>query len=107
MGLERRHRPSHGHHVPVDRLARRARTFGPVPAAELSDDDWQHVLMAPTLVGLPDVLASHLAHVLSFDEYVIAVLGHLSWRTPFAEHMGPAGSWLDEPDERVPALRGL
>jgi len=50
--------------APWDRLARRARTFGSVPATELSDDDREHVLVAPTLVGLPDGRAGHLVHVL-------------------------------------------
>jgi hypothetical protein len=50
--------------APWDRLARRVRTFGPLPATDLDEDDREHVLTAPTLVGLPDGRASHLLHVL-------------------------------------------
>ena len=34
---------------------------------------------------------------MSFDQYVIAVLGHLAWRTPFAENMEPWEHW--SPDQ--------
>jgi hypothetical protein len=44
---------------------------------------------------------------MSFDEYVIAVLGHLAWRTPFAEDMGPFDAWADEPDADSRRLRAL
>ena len=55
--------------------------------------------------GMPQGLYSELdrrAHVygMSFDQFVIAVLGHLAWRTPFAEDMEPYDSWL--PPEQAP-----
>ncbi len=55
--------------------------------------------------GLPEALhreLSHRAHRygMSFDQYVVAVLGHLAWRTPFAEDMEPRDDWA--PD-RAPA----
>lgn len=37
---------------------------------------------------------------MSFDQYVIAVLGHLAWRTPFAEDCGPFEDWDPESDSR-------
>jgi hypothetical protein len=33
---------------------------------------------------------------MSFDQYVIAVLGHLAWRTPFAEDLEPEESWYPD-----------
>ena len=40
---------------------------------------------------------------MSFDQYVIAILGHLAWRTPFAEDIEPWDQWL--PDESGPKRR--
>jgi hypothetical protein len=53
--------------------------------------------------GMPNALYHELdararRYGMSFDQYVIAVLGHLAWRTPFAEDMEPWESWL--PDSR-------
>jgi hypothetical protein len=46
---------------------------------------------------------------MSPDQYVIAVLGHLAWRTPFAEDMEPFEDWLPPTDELPgqPGLRAL
>ena len=53
--------------------------------------------------GMPETLQAELRgraqrYGMSFDQYVIAVLGHLAWRTPFAEDMEPWKGW--DPDER-------
>jgi hypothetical protein len=47
---------------------------------------------------MPDALRNQLdaramQYGMSFDQYVIAVLGHLAWRTPFAEDMRPWQDW--------------
>jgi hypothetical protein len=39
---------------------------------------------------------------MSVDQYVIAVLGHLAWRTPFAEDMEPWEGWT--PAEAAPVV---
>lgn len=57
------------------------------------------------VTGMPDALHRELSHRaqrygMSFDQYVIAVLGHLSWRTPFAEDMEPWDDWDPERTER-------
>lgn len=56
--------------------------------------------------GMPDALRIELdaratRYGMSFDQYVIAVLGHLAWRTPFAEDMEPWQDW--EPQGRASA----
>lgn len=48
--------------------------------------------------GMPEHLMGELTqrarhYGMSFDQYVIAVLGHLAWRTPFAEDLGPWEQW--------------
>ncbi len=58
-----------------------------------------------TVTGLPAALHSELdarAHRygMSFDQYVIAVLGHLAWRTPFAEDMEPWEGWCPDEESR-------
>lgn len=58
------------------------------------------------ITGMPDALHIELdararRYGMSFDQYVIAVLGHLAWRTPFAEDMQPWEDW--DPDEPSPA----
>lgn len=54
-----------------------------------------------SIAGMPDALHMELnsrAHRygMSLDQYVIAVLGHLAWRTPFAEDMQPWENWDPE-----------
>ncbi len=39
---------------------------------------------------------------MSFDQYVVAVLGHLAWRTPFADDLGPR----ERPGTRTGRRRG-
>ncbi len=48
--------------------------------------------------GMPEALFGQLAqrarrYGMTFDQYVVAVLGHLAWRTPFAEDMEPRDDW--------------
>jgi len=62
--------------------------------------------------GMPEALYGELSsravhYGMSFDEFVIAVLGHLAWRTPFAEDMAPYDSWVSDPGERPPRLRSV
>ncbi|MHB1474189.1 MAG: hypothetical protein ACYCV4_11325 [Dermatophilaceae bacterium] len=51
---------------------------------------------------MPEALDVELRHRaekygMSHDQLVIAMLGHLAWRTPFAEDMGPWDAW--DPDQ--------
>ena len=51
--------------------------------------------------GMPEALNMELGararqYGMSYDQYVIAVLSHLAWRTPFAEDMEPWEQWLPE-----------
>jgi hypothetical protein len=65
--------------------------------------------------GMPESLHGELqarAHRygMSFDQYVVAVLSHLAWRTPFAEDLGPWESWAETAEESgasVAALPGV
>ena len=55
-----------------------------------------------SISGMPEALHVELSrrahrYGMSFDQYVIAVLGHLAWRTPFAENMEPCEHW--SPDQ--------
>jgi hypothetical protein len=54
-----------------------------------------------SVTGMPDALHREIEHRarrygMSFDQYVIAVLGHLAWRTPFAEDLEPEESWYPD-----------
>jgi hypothetical protein len=60
------------------------------------------------VTGMPEALHGELSgraqrYGMSFDQYVIAVLGHLAWRTPFAEDMEPWQDWDPERPERTVA----
>lgn len=59
------------------------------------------------LTGVPHALDRELRHRaerygMTLDQFVIAVLGHLAWRTPFAEDLAPWEDWVPE-DTRRPA----
>ena len=42
---------------------------------------------------------------MSLDQYIVAVLGHLAWRTPFADDLEPWENWLpDRPEASVHKL---
>lgn len=54
-----------------------------------------------SVAGMPVALEREIAgraqrYGMSFDQYVVAVLGHLAWRTPFAEDMEPWEDWNPE-----------
>jgi len=76
---------------------------------------WQQLnTMSFSIVGMPEALHIELTrradvYGMSLDQYVIAVLGHLAWRTPFAEDMEPFDNWLPPTDELPgqPGLRSL
>jgi len=76
---------------------------------------WQQLnTMSFSVVGMPEALYIELTrradvYGMSLDQYVIAVLGHLAWRTPFAEDMEPFDNWLPPTDELPgqPGLRAL
>jgi hypothetical protein len=58
----------------------------------------QEFTVSFSITGMPEYLHNELSrraqvYGMSFDQYVIAVLGHLAWRTPFAEDMQPWESW--------------
>lgn len=60
--------------------------------------------------GMPEGLRMELSsrasrYGMSFDQYVIAILGHLAWRTPFAEDMEPWEDW--DPDRSNTVLRAI
>ncbi|HEX5771902.1 MAG TPA: hypothetical protein VFY11_13150 [Nocardioidaceae bacterium] len=62
------------------------------------------------ITGLPEALYVELdrrakRYGMSLDQFVIAVLGHLAWRTPFAEDMGPWDDW--NPDRTSATVRKL
>lgn len=65
-----------------------------------------------TIEGMPEGLHSELSgraqhYGMSFDAFVIAVLGHLAWRTPFAEDMGPWEGWVTDPGIIPAVLRSV
>lgn len=61
------------------------------------------------LEGVPEALYIEMNHRagrygMSLDQFIIAVLGHLAWRTPFAEDMGP---WETRDPDAAPNQPGL
>ena len=57
--------------------------------------------MSFCLGAMPVALHSELSrraeqYGMSFDQFVIAILGHLAWRTPFAENIEPWEQWLPD-----------
>ena len=62
-----------------------------------------------SITGMPENLHSEIrrradVYGMSEDQYVIAALGHLAWRTPFADDLGTLDSWV--PEERAEAEGG-
>jgi hypothetical protein len=62
--------------------------------------------------GVPEALYIELNHRagrydMSLDQFIIAMLGHLAWRTPFAEDMGPWEQWDPEASHVRPQLRAV
>jgi hypothetical protein len=67
----------------------------------------QDLTVSFTLTGMPEALHMELngrarRYGMSFDQYVIAVLGHLAWRTPFAEDMEPWKGWSPDDADLAP-----
>ena len=55
-----------------------------------------------SIVGMPSALYAELHnraehYGMTTDQFVILALGHLAWRTPFAEDMAPFESWVTDP----------
>ena len=69
---------------------------------------WQQLnTVSFSVVGMPEALHIELerrAHVygMSLDQSVVAVLGRLAWRTPFAEDMEPFEDWAPPPSDHAP-----
>lgn len=62
-----------------------------------------------SISGMPEALDIELRHRadrygMSSSQFVIAILGHLAWRTPFAEDLGPWKQWNPEPATGVRTL---
>jgi hypothetical protein len=62
--------------------------------------------------GMPISLDRELRHLaerygMTLDQFVIALLGHLAWRTPFAEDLEPWDGWWSEDRNRRPAVTPL
>lgn len=62
---------------------------------------WQQLdTVSFSITGMPEALWSERSrrarvYGMSLDQYVVAILGHLAWRTPFAEDLEPFDSWPD------------
>ena len=57
--------------------------------------------MSFAVTGMPMALDRELRHRaqrygMTLDQFVIALLSHLAWRTPFAEDLEPWEDWLPE-----------
>lgn len=70
-------------------------------------------VVAFSIAGMPEYLHNELSrranqYGMSMDRYVVLALGHLAWRTPFAEDLGPWEKW-DPPiaDGEVVNLRSV
>jgi hypothetical protein len=73
---------------------------------------WQDGATSFSIADMPEALFGELSrraplYGMSMDQYVIALLGHLAWRTPFAEDMGPWESWAPEPSAAPTNLRSI
>ncbi len=99
-------------HAPLDQLL--YDSLGPDPRHHWRDvaslRQCESVSFAVT--GMPVSLERELSHrarqyEMTLDQFVIALLGHLAWRTPFAEDLGPWDDWLPEEQRagRVVPLR--
>jgi hypothetical protein len=87
------------------------------PVDDRTPDMWRDLMawrqdnnVSFSLEGVPEALYIELNHRagrygMSLDQFIIAVLGHLAWRTPFAEDMGPWESWDPERAPRPTSLQ--
>lgn len=63
-----------------------------------------------SIVGMPEALHGELRnraghYGMTTDQFTILVLGHMAWRTPFAEDMAPFESWVTQPGALPARLR--
>lgn len=70
---------------------------------------WNEGATSFQVTDMPEALYRELSsrsrlYGMSTNEYLIALLGHLAWRTPFSEDMGPWESW--DPEASEPEVRG-
>jgi len=100
-------------HAPLDEILHD-------PVATRRSDGWRDIAVdrqedALTFCvdGMPGALHAELGkraqrYGMTFDQFVIALLGHLAWRTPFAEDLEPWERWLPEerPRAKLTVLRG-
>ena len=68
----------------------------------------QEVCVSFVVQGMPDALDRELRHRarrygMDYDQFLVAVLGHLAWRTPFAEDLRPSEDWVSERSPRPSA----
>lgn len=101
-------------HAPLDQVL--YDPLGTDPRAHWRDAAaWRQVeCVSFAITGMPYALDRELRHRaqrygMTFDQFVIAILGHLAWRTPFAEDMEPWDDWwpadTSRPDATVSPLR--
>lgn len=79
------------------------------PIDERRGDIWRDLMacrqdetISFCIEGMPEALYGELNrraghYGMTADQFVILTLGHLAWRTPFAEDMAPWDSWATEP----------
>jgi hypothetical protein len=89
------------------------------PVDDRTPDMWRDLMawrqentVSFSLEGMPEALYMELDHradrySMNLDQFIIAVLGHLAWRTPFAEDMGPWESWDPEHAPQPMPLRAV
>jgi hypothetical protein len=95
-------------HAPLDQLL--YDPLGPDARAHWRDvAAWrQPDCVAFSVQGMPAALDAELRrraerYGMTFDQFVIAILGHLAWRTPFAEDLEPWEHWVPDQPDRPPA----
>ena len=103
-------------HAPLEQLL--YDPLGPDPRAHWRDlAAWRpEGAVAFAVTGMPMALDRELRHRaqrygMTLDQFVIAILGHLAWRTPFAEDLGPWEDWAPQDarpsTQRVAHLRSV
>lgn len=70
---------------------------------------WQDGAVSFCIADMPGSLHGELnrramLYGTTFDQFVVTVLGHLAWRTPFAEDLEPWESWVPEDEPLPPPL---
>lgn len=103
-------------HAPLDQLL--YDPLGPDPRHHWRDvAAWRpEGAVSVAITGMPMALDIELRnraqrYGMTLDEFVIAILGHLAWRTPFAEDLGPWEDWVPQDsrprEQRVAHLRSV